>query len=675
VSMGLSTPTGGYLVGIDIGGTFVDYMVYDRAAGRLIRTKSVSGATDVSRAFAEALATVGVETASIHRLIHATTTVTNLILERDGARVGLLTTRGFRDVLEIGWSLRDDAYDLQWTKFVPLVGRPVRLEVDERMGPSGTIERPLDEDGVRSAARELVAAGVDAIAICFLHAYANPTHERRARALVAEEAPATHCVISSDVDPRLGEYERASTTVLSAYASPRLNDYVAAVERWVGGARTTYFMQSEGGVIPAPVARENPTALVMSGPAAGVLGACSLGRVMGLDRFITMDVGGTSTDVCIVVDGLPGLRDVLEVEPGIPLRSPSLDVISVGAGGGSIAWIDDGGALCVGPRSAGAVPGPACYGSGGQNPTVTDANVVLGLTNPYGLLGGRLKGNPGAALSALSALGRELDISAEDAALGVYRIANATMAQAIRSLTVQRGIDPRDFSLVAFGGAGGQHAVEVAREMQIGTVIFPPHPSAFSALGLLTADVRMTRTRPVIAPLASLKRAYIEQEYESLERCLIAMFEEMTDVPEAVDLGRFADLRYRGQLHSIRTPVVDWDTAAIADRFQEIHETRYGTRLDDPAETLNIGVTGVLALGKGEMWSGIAHDRELLVVREVEGVLEDDRVPIIKRASIGPGANVPTPCLVEEEDSMLYLPTGATAICDERGNIVCEVGV
>ncbi|HEY1689108.1 MAG TPA: hydantoinase/oxoprolinase family protein [Solirubrobacteraceae bacterium] len=666
-----------YRVGIDIGGTFTDYMAYDMQSGQLSRTKTLSGGSELDATFTAAVAELGVTHESLDLLIHGTTVVTNLVLERNGAEVGLITSAGFRDVLEIGWSFRDDAYDLQWTKFKPLVPRRRRLEVAERVGPGGEIELPLHEQGVRAAAQELLGAGVDAIAICFLHAYANAEHEQAARRIVAEIAPGLPCVISSEVDRRLGEYERVSTTVLSAYATPRLGDYVDGIERWVGPGRTAYFMQSEGGVIPAEVVRRTPTSLVLSGPAAGVLATCHVGRMAGFQNLISMDVGGTSADVCIIRNSEASLREVLEIEPGMPLRTTSLDVAAVGAGGGSIAWIDRGDALRVGPASAGASPGPACYGRGGELPTVTDANVVIGITNAEGLLGGRLKGDAQLAHAALAALGERLGISGEEAALGVYRIVNATMAQAIRTLTVQRGIDPRDFALMSFGGAGGQHAVEVAREMQIPRVVFPQHPSTFSALGLLAADVQTTRTQPAHAPLELTSAADVAPLFADLEAETAAALGDSRAGGEVV-FRRFADLRYVGQVHSIRTPTPVWDAARINDDFEDLHETQYGTRLGDALEVVNVGITARLELAKPKLGAGAdartSPSSEPVVLRESFVCLDGVSVPVVDRRSLAPGMTLPAPCLVEEVDSVLYLPSGSAAVVDELMNIVCEVG-
>jgi N-methylhydantoinase A len=667
----------GLRVGIDIGGTFTDYMAYEPGSRRLVRTKSLNGGGELGEVFSRALSEdLEVDKDELELLMHGTTAVTNLILERDGAKVGLIATRGFADVLEIGWSFRDDAYDPQWTKFEPLVPRSLRLEVGERVGPHGEVEEELDEPGLRNELARLREAAVEAVAVCLLHSYANPVHERRVKEIVEAELPGVPCVASSDVDPRLGEYERVSTTVLSAYATPRLQGYVERIEEWVGEERDAYFMQSEGGVIPARGALANPTSMVLSGPAAGVLAACYVGEAMGQRNLISIDVGGTSADVCIIKDGEPGLREVLEIEPGVPLRSPCLDVVSVGAGGGSIAWIDQGGALRVGPTSAGAEPGPACYGRGGEAPTVTDANVVLGITDADGLLGGRLEGDPEAAERAVRGLGETLGMSSQDAALGIFRIVNATMAQAIRTLTEQRGIDPRDFALISFGGAGGQHSVEVAREMQIPRVIFPPHPSTFSALGLLTADVQTTRIHPVVDLLEQVPPEEAEARFAELAESGRGAFREVVGEGAAPEAARFADLRYAGQVHSIRTPIEVWDPARIGADFEDLHEVRYGTRLGDPIEVVNVGVTSRMPLEKPELSGKAAAGggkEPYEVSRKVELLIEGREVPVVSRASIEVGVDLPTPCLVEEGDSVLYLPGGSKARADEHGNLICDL--
>jgi len=665
-------------IAIDIGGTFTDYVAIDNSTAAVIHTKTLTDPETLVESFADALPQVGTTLDEVELLLHATTTVTNLIIERRGTKVGLITTKGFRDILEIGWSARgpEQPYSLQVPKTLPFVARPFCLEVAERIGPDGDERIPLDEDAVRAAARTLVQRDVGAIAIGFLHSYANRAHEERARQLVGAEAPGVPCVIASEVDPRIGEYERISTGVLNAYALPHMARYIDGLEAWLPSDASAYFMLSEGGVAPSSYARANPIALIASGPTAGVLAACFVGKAAGLHNLITFDVGGTSCDVCVVRSGQAAQKDLLTIDnDSIPIRTQCVDVVSIGAGGGSIAWVDEGSALRVGPHSAGASPGPACYGLGGDSATVTDANVVLGLVDATNFLGGRLKADPAAAHRVVARLADSLGVGAEDAALAIYRIVNANMAQAIRTITVQKGIDPRDFTLVAFGGAGGQHAVNVAREMQIRSVLFPPHPSAFSALGLLTADLRITRVRPAVKMLEGVQTADANSEFAALEAEISEAFARTGRVTETLIVQRFADLRYLGQIHTIQVPLETWSPDEIAQRFEGLHEIRFGTRLGDPIEVVNLGLTGAIQLPKPSLEAKGSGDGtgELNVIRSSRVLTEGVDVPVIMRSSVASGTTLPSPSLIQEVDSVLYLPSGTRATMGDFGNIFCEL--
>lgn len=660
-------------VGIDIGGTFIDFVAADSGTGRLIRTKALNEPARVVEAFRDALERIDVVPEDIELLMHGTTLVTNLIIERDGARVGLITTKGFADVLEIGWSFRNDAYDLQWTKPQPFVPRPLRLEVTERIASDGDVLTPLSEGEVRDATHELARRGVEAIVVCFINAYANDAHERRAQEIVQEVAPQIPCIASTEADARIGEFERVSTAVLSAYALPRVARYIEQIVDWLPANVTAYFMQAEGGVAPASYVKRNPVSLVASGPTAGVLATCYIGQLTGELDVISFDVGGTSSDVCLIRNGRPGLKDIVEVQDGVPIRRQYVDVVSVGAGGGSVAWIDSGGALRVGPDSVGADPGPACYGRGGVQPTVTDANVVIGIIDAAGFMEGRLAGSSSAARDALVALGNQLGMTAEEAALGVYRIANASMAQAIRTITVQKGIDPRTFTLVAFGGAGGQHAVEVAREMRIPRVIFPPHPSTFSALGLLASDLQATTGRSVVCKLEAMSAEAARVHFEQLEQTVKAMLAHELH-GNGMRSERFADLRYLGQVHTIHIPVERWEPRVITKDFEDSHETLFGTRLGDPIEVVNLGLTGVVPLARPDLALPAATSAAKLgPLRRAHLETEADLVPVYARSSLENGVTLTTPCLVEEGDSVIYLGSGTTATVDAIGDIICEV--
>src|SRR5215468_10995683 len=490
-------------VGIDTGGTFTDFVLLEEGTGRVLTAKCASTPKDPADAFitglAEALARHGIAPADLTGIYHGTTVATNAILEGKAARTGLITTAGFRDVIEIRRHVRGPGqiYDLAFRPPEPLVPRPLRLEVRERIDARGQVLVPLDPAEVRDRVRQLIDDGVRAIAVIFLHAYANGAHEAAVKALVTRDFPRCSVSISSEISPELREYERASTTVVNASLQPVVADYVAALDQRVrarGIRAPLRLMQSNGGVMPAERAASRPVHLVVSGPVGGVVGGMAVARAAGFGRAITLDVGGTSCDICLV-EGAPRLVSQKEVA-GNPIRVPMFDVHVIGAGGGSQAWLDDGGALRVGPRSAGAEPGPACYARGGTEPTVTDANLVLGRLDPEYFLGGAMPLDVASARRAIEAqVARPLGLSVEAAAAGILRVVNATMAENIKVVSVKRGFDPRNFALVAFGGAGPTHAGALMGELMVPAVLVPHEPGTLSALGLLTTDVRRDYVR------------------------------------------------------------------------------------------------------------------------------------------------------------------------------------
>ena len=653
-------------IGVDVGGTFTDVVLYDESTGRLDRTKVLTSVERPGEVIHEALDRLEVSAAELSLFFHATTLVTNLIIERNGATVGLLTTRGFRDVLEIGLSYRPEPFNLLRPKAPALVARPRRRELDERLDPHGEVIVPLDRQQVLDEVASLVAGGVDAVAIVFLHSYANPTHEREARDAVKEAFPELLVSISSDVDPQVREYQRTSSTVLNAYTMPAVARYVEKLEASV----TTpvdgmFYMHSGGGVAPPDRVRSRPIELVRSGPSAGVLAASYLGERLGLRDLMTFDIGGTSCDVCLIEDGEARERDSIDVEWGVPIRVRCIDVTSVGAGGGSIAWIDSGRALRVGPQSAGASPGPACYGRGGTEPTVTDANLLLGILDAGRFLGGRISLDREAALASVSSLADEVSVTPEEVALGIHRIATANMAQAVREITVQKGIDPRGFTLVAFGGAGGQHAVEVASEMEIRSVLFPPLASVFSAFGLLTASLRTTEQRAFLRLLG-------EQGNEADD-----VFAELaTHAREALGENggaglteqRFCHLRYLGQTHELAIPLNDgWE--GLREAFEDAHERMYGTRLGDPVEVVAVGSTLARSLPTIDLPEVEPENGDpVLGQTEVVGVGE---IPAIARARLSPGAEVDGPCVLYEADSTIFLAEGWRGRIGRLGELLC----
>ncbi len=660
-------------VGIDIGGTFTDLVVFDEVTGAVERTKTLTTPRAPERGFLAAVAEQGIDLRDVSHLLHGTTLVTNLIIERTGAKVGLITTKGFRVVLEIQRSYRNELYNLQWEKPKPFVPRYLRLTIDERTDHRGEILKAADPDEVRDVVRRLLRDGVEAIAVCLLNAYANAANEEVVARICREVAPEVQLSLSSEVDARIREYERVSTTTLNAYAMPRMHRYMGRLDQALGREKGIKYMHSGGGVIPGATAERFPIQLLYSGPAAGVLAGRFLAHALGVRDVCTMDMGGTSLDVCLIRDGEPDTRDTIEVEWGIPARTQSIDIHSIGAGGGSIVWTDAGGALRVGPQSAGSDPGPACYGRGGTRPTVTDANLILGILNPEGLLGGRLKLDRRQAEAALQPIAERFGVSLGETARGVYRIVNANVAEAIREVTVKRGTDPRDFTLVAFGGAGGQHAAAVAREMEMRAVLFPRNASTLSAFGLLAADLKNTAAKSLMAPVARLAPDKLEEDYQELERSARVFLDREDSAVQRVYADRWADVRYVGQSHEVSVPVSgdELDLGVIYANFERLHERLYGTRLSDPAEVVNIRVT---VTGEVSRLTAMPF-RPSLVRAEPIGTRQtaffDDPLPVLWRDGLAPGWRHEAPCLIEEVDSVIYVP-GGTASIDELGNVRLE---
>ena len=655
-----------YRLGVDIGGTFTD-LVLVAEDGTVATHKLPSTPDDYGRAIGEGVAAL-LEQANLpvgeaRELVHGTTVATNAILEGRGAPTGLITTRGFRDTLEIGRLRYPRLYDLRWRKPTPLVPRRWRQEVRGRLDPRGNEVEPLDEDAVRQAIAFLRDEGVASLAVVLLHAYANDAPERRVAAIAREVAPGLPISLSSDVLPEIGEYERTSTTVVNAYLQPVVGRYLRGVERRleaVGLRAPVLVMQSSGGVMSARAAAEHPIHVVESGPAAGVIAAQQLGARLGVPDAVTLDMGGTTAKASLVEDGALARATEYEVGAGLNvgnrlnrgagyvLRVPAIDVAEVGAGGGSLVWLDQAGALHVGPRSAGAVPGPVCYGQGGEEPTLTDANLLLGYLNGEALLGGALPLDRDRAERAFrEKVARPLGLDPLEAAHGVHRIAVASMVRVVRAVSSERGRDPRRFGLVAFGGNGPLHAAAVAAELGISRVVVPPWPGLFSAFGLLVAEPARHFSRTVLRPLAALAGSELEAVYAGLEaRAREEMAREGLTAAGAgpewcgadaaratapfLRLARSADLRYAGQSFELRV-AADGPIAALAERFEAEHERTYGHRAaGDPIELVHARVTATWGARAGGAWPGQARPA---------GEPEDPRVG----GSVGGGAMGPEP--------------------------------
>ena len=582
-------------VGIDTGGTFTDFVLLEEGSGRVLTAKCPSTPKDPAQAFVaglvDALGREGIAAAEVSGIFHGTTVATNAILEGKTGRTGLITTAGFRDVIEIRRHVRGQGriYDFAFRPPEPLVPRHLRLEVAERLDARGEVLIPLDLAEARERARELIDQGVGAIAVVFLHSYANGAHEAAVKALVEREFPGCFVSISSEVSPELREYERASTTVINASLQPVVAVYVASLEerlRQEGIGAALRLMQSNGGVMPARRSAERPVHLVVSGPVGGVIGGAAVGRAAGFANVITLDVGGTSCDICLV-EGTPRLVSQKDVG-GNPIRVPMFDVHVIGAGGGSLAWMDDGGALRVGPRSAGADPGPAAYLRGGDEPTVTDANLALGRLNPAYFLGGAMPLDAAAARRAIeSRVARPLGLSVEEAAAGILRVVNATMAENIKVVSVKRGFDPRDFALVAFGGAGPTHVGALLGDLQLPAVLVPREPGTLSAFGLLATDVRRDYVRTFLRRADMVTGDELGAVMSELERAGAQDLTRDGVGPDAMAFERVIDMRYVGQAYEISVAVDrDDDVTRIVERFHAEHERLYAHRLDGAAVEL-----------------------------------------------------------------------------------------
>lgn len=670
-----------YAIGVDTGGTHTDLVLAGN--GRLATHKVPSTPEDLNigiLAGVEALlAQAGVGVEEVGRFVYASTYVTNLFVEGKEGGIGLLATAGFRDVLEIGRASRKpDVYDIHWRPARPLVPRDLRHDVIERIDHRGTILTPLDEDSARAALRALSAAGVTGVAVCFLHAYANPAHERRVAQIAKEEFPALDLSLSSDVVREFREFERTSTTCVNAFIRGPIARHLAGLGerlRARGIDAPAYIMQGNGGVSTFATASESPTAVVHSGVMGGMVGATALGNACGVRNLITLDMGGTSADVSLIADGTPLLTNRSRIGPH-PLLVPTLDMVTIGAGGGSIAWVEGGFGLRVGPHSAGSVPGPACYAQGGVEPTVTDANLVLGRLNASYFLGGARALDLARATEAIrTRIAEPLGMTIEAAAFGIVAIAEAHMADAIRLVSVERGLDPRDFTLVAFGGAGPLHAVRLAEALSMGSVLVPPAPGNLSAMGLLCADVRHDLARTLLHRLTPDFQPHARSVYdELLAEADAALASDGVPASER-RCTLSADLRYQGQNYELTVPVTSGDLARdfgdLVARFNDQHRRIYGYQLTGrEVQLVNARVTAVGQTMHARWPKGDAGEAAQPIGRRsmlVEPGLRAD-APVHRFDDLAPGQAIAGPALVEYRGSTLFLPGGWHARIDARRN-------
>ncbi len=677
------------VVGVDIGGTFTDFVLYETETGRATVHKVPSTPREPERAMVTGLldlcAAAGIEPAEIGAVFHGTTVATNAVLEHEGALTGMITTRGFRDIVHIGRHQRPLHYsvmqDIPW-QVRPFAKRRHRKVVTERVvPPTGEVLTPLAEDEVRAAARELSQEGVEAVAVCFLFSYLNPEHERRAAAIVREEMPDAFVTTSADIFPQFREFERFTTAAMSAFVGPTVKRYLdrlAAALQDEGVAGDLHVMMSNGGVASTAAAAARPVTLLLSGPAAGILGGRWTGALAGRRRLITFDMGGTSADIGIVTEGGVGEASARDTwVGGYPLLVPMLDVHAIGAGGGSIAYVDEGGAFRVGPRSAGAHPGPAAYGQGGQQPTITDAHVVLGRIDPERFLGGRMRLDRAAASAAVGRLASQLGLDLPETAEGILTIANSNMARAIRSRTIEKGHDPREFALVAFGGAGPLHAAELAESLEIPEVLVPAHPGITSAVGLLASDLKYDQMRTVFQLQGSIDVGRLNRELDELERELRAWLERDGLRGEDVRVVRSLDCRYLGQGYELQVTLGREPFAEDSlEQFHVLHEREYGTAHADPIEVVNARVTAigrrpvleplpVAANGRGPALVG-----ERVSVFRVDGSLQSLPTRFYDRALLPLDEPVHGPAVVFHPDTTTVIPPGWSGVAHVSGNLI-----
>ena len=671
----------GHIIGVDVGGTFTDLVLMDEGgAPRVAKVPS----TPKNQAFGvlAAIAETGVALAGVNSIVHGTTITTNALLERKLARVGLITTRGFRDVLELGRRTRPKPYGMKG-QFVPLIPRELRLEVSERIDADGEVLVPLDTDDVRTACEFLLELGCEALVIHFLHAYRNPVHENHAAEIAAEIWPNGFVTRGHAILSEYREYERGVTAAVNAAVQPVLHRYIERLAEELAGngyGRDLLVMQGNGGTVTADLVPDHAVNTVMSGPASGVMAAAHTGGRAGFPNLLTYDMGGTSCDVGLIRDAIPQVSSELELEYAMPIHVPMVDVHTIGAGGGSIAWIDDAGMLQVGPESAGAVPGPVCYGRGGERPTITDANLALGRLNPDTLLAVENRVTLGQVRTILANhVGAPLGLDADGAAAAILQVANARMAGALRMVSLARGHDPRDFALFAFGGAGPLHAVALARELGIPKLLIPARPGITNAIGCVVADLRHDYVNTVNTPVDGLDMSEVKTIVEDQMREGRATIEREGVAVEGLRYVHDADMQFLGQSHILTVPIPGADVTRehLAALFEKAYWARFAVELPEIRPVLVNLHTAVIGRRPQADIAALAGGREdggaQATTRRVWFAEGWRDTPIRRRAEIAPGAVLNGPAIIEQMDTTIVIEPGCTAAADDIGNLLVSV--
>jgi N-methylhydantoinase A len=670
------------IAGIDVGGTFTDVAVYDTETGSAQTSKVFSThnqADGLLRGLRQVVETVG----QIVAVVHGTTVATNAILERKGARVALITTAGFQDVLELRRRDRPETYGLTGG-YRPLIPRSRCVELGERLGADGGVVAELDVDSVRRVVSRLEELNVEAVGVCLLHSYADPVHENILAQELRDALPGVHLSVSSDLAAEAGEFERASTTAINGFVQPRMAEYLREVRRRLTEEDFTndvWVMQSSGGLMQIDRAAQQPVRTVLSGPAAGTVGAAELAALAGIEDVISCDMGGTSFDVALIPKGKPAQSTGRQIAYGVPVQLPMVDIHTIGAGGGSIAWVDRGGVLQVGPESAGAEPGPAAYGRGGDEPTVTDANAVLGRLDPQAQLGTEegFHINVAAAESAIQKrISEPLGLNVTDAALGILRVANVKMAGAIRRVSVDRGHDPRRFALVGFGGAGPAHIVELAAEIGSTRVLIPPQPGITSALGCLLADVRHDYVHAINTDVDTITVEQVRDVFAAQREQGVRILRQDQFPAERIKVHHYADMAYTKQLHNLLVPLSDaserWTGKHLTEAFLECYQETYGGLLR--RGNMKLVNLRTVVVGKREMVRfssepAVEHHEPLRrQVTFVDGTFE---TPVVSRAALKPGQRWDGPVIVEQQDTTTVVPPSAVVEVHPTGSLVVEV--